>query len=116
MSEIEISELSPKKAKDDEVEREHIFYINQKDKLMEKYNEDYQNEVEDIQEKYQKETNEILEYGKKQCLLLVKKQRLECQKLEEEWKTARDNQIQNENMSNSTRSSTYAGRDEQEIE
>ena len=108
-SEIEREEMYSKIQKDEEqedIKDEHSHYLNQAEILKQKYIKDYEDEVEMIRANYKDETNIILQQGKDLCKEMVEIQRSEANNLENEWRTARQRQIDQETESYNSRLET----------
>lgn len=90
---------------EDEIEKfnEDAHYRVQAEILKNEHAIQYQREIDNIKESYNEETNQILQEGKDLCLKMVADQRKEVEQLENEWRQARQRQIDQDNDSNNSK-------------
>ena len=85
---------------------EHSHYINEAEKLKQRYIQSYQEEVNKISEDFKGEASKLLHEGKILCRKMAEAQRREVEELEAEWREARELQIAQENETYNSRMTT----------
>ncbi|EAX86904.1 hypothetical protein TVAG_099200 [Trichomonas vaginalis G3] len=89
----EADALADQDEEDIEMINEDAHYRVQAEILKNDHAIQYQKQIDNIKDSYNEETNQILEEGKNLCLKMVEDQRKEVENLENEWRTARKKQI-----------------------